>query len=153
MIKSTYICHLRNPDIQKNSTCWFLLSNSLLLKEEIVQRFGFIRQSPIVAAATISQNFKFQDPPFYLFLLNLALEYFVFTEAALKFSFFLLKTWSVSFSVSEDQSTILPILKVQYTIFLMLQKPTFKPTKRTSESLTDTSNLVLFFPCFLFFQA
>ena len=35
-----------------------LLSNSLLLKEEIVQRSGFTRYLPIVAVATIFPNFK-----------------------------------------------------------------------------------------------
>ena len=42
-----------------------LLSNSLLLKEEIVQRSGFTRWSPIVAAATFFPNFwKILDPHF-----------------------------------------------------------------------------------------
>ena len=46
-----------------------LLSNSLLLKEEIVQRSVFTRWSPIVAAATFFPNFKILDPPFFDFIL------------------------------------------------------------------------------------
>ena len=44
------------------------LLNSLLLKEEFIQRSGFTSELPIVAAATFSKFLEILDPPFLLCL-------------------------------------------------------------------------------------
>ena len=40
MIKSTYICHLGNPDIQKNSTCWFYCQIVCYLRKKLSRDLG-----------------------------------------------------------------------------------------------------------------
>ena len=42
------------------------LLNSLLLKDEFIQRFGFTSEPPIVAAATVPKFLEILDPPFLI---------------------------------------------------------------------------------------
>ena len=49
-------------------TMLVLLLNSLLLKEEFIQRSGFTSEPPIVVAATVPKFMEILDPPFLLCL-------------------------------------------------------------------------------------
>ena len=63
MFKSSYIAFWE-IHISRRIQHGGLLLNSLVLKEEIVKRSRFTRQSPIVAAATVFPKFlKFWSPP------------------------------------------------------------------------------------------
>ena len=67
------------------------LLNSLLLKDEFIQRFGVTSEPPIVAAATVPKFLEILDPPFDFVcptLLHVGL--FEFVSLLFEFSF-----WSV----------------------------------------------------------
>ena len=65
MIKSTYICHLGNPNIQKNSACWYLLSKQSVDQGRYCPEIC-VRQvvANCCSCNLFSQIFQILDPPF-----------------------------------------------------------------------------------------
>ena len=68
------------------------LLDSLLLKEEFIQRSGFTSEPPIVAAATVPKFLEILDPPFFYFVCPTLLHVGLFEAISLLFE---LSSWSV----------------------------------------------------------
>ena len=83
MIKSTYIFHLGNPNIQKNSTCWFYCQTVYYLRKKLSRDLGSPGSRQLLQLQLFSQIFE----KFWTLLLILScLDLFGFLNSL--FSFF-----------------------------------------------------------------
>ena len=71
MIKSTYIFHLGNPYIWKNSTYWFYCQTVCYLRNKLSRDLGSPNSRQLLQLQLFSQIFKILDPPFSLYCLVL----------------------------------------------------------------------------------
>ena len=71
MIKSTYIFHLGNPYIWKNSTYWFYCQTVCYLRKKLSRDLGSPNSRQLLQLQLFSQIFKILDPPFGLYCLIL----------------------------------------------------------------------------------
>ena len=68
MIKSTYICHLGNPDIWKNSTCWFYFQTVYYLRKKLSRDMGSPGSCQLLQLQLFPKFLKILDPPFKFYL-------------------------------------------------------------------------------------
>ena len=64
MITSTYICHLGNPDIWKNSTCWFYFQTVCYSRKKFSRDLGSPGSLQLLQLQLFPKIFKILDPPF-----------------------------------------------------------------------------------------
>ena len=68
MIKSTYIFHFGNPDIWKNSTCWFYCQIVCYLRKKLSKDMGSLGSHQLLQLQLFPNFFKILDPPFNFIL-------------------------------------------------------------------------------------
>ena len=68
MINSTYIFLLKNPDFQKNSTCWFYCQIVCYFRKKLSIDLGSLGSHQLLQLQLFPKVFKILDPPFNFIL-------------------------------------------------------------------------------------
>ena len=149
-----HICDIMESRHLEEFSMVVSLLNSLLLKEEFIQRSGFTSEPPIVAAATVPKFLEILDPPFLYFVCPTLLHVWIIWGIFSCYSGFRLALcmyWAIRLSSSYDVLSLRFKTGLSFAVFhrlahvLLLEKiPCFLISSKKIMTLIKGCRLIEF---------